>query len=44
MKDIELCKEEAVKLLIDEKLTANESFNIFLNLADTLIEKIYQKK
>ncbi len=44
LKNIKRVKEEAVELLIDEKLTANESFNIFLNLSDTLVRKIHQKR
>ena len=42
--DIKAIKEEAIQLLIDEKLSANESFNIFLNLCETLTSKILNNK
>jgi len=36
-------KQDAFNALIDEKLVANESFNIFLALTDTLITRVENK-
>jgi len=40
---LHLIKQDAFKALIDEKLLANESFNIFLGLTDTVITRLENK-
>jgi TRAP transporter TAXI family solute receptor len=41
---LHLIKQDAFKALIEEKLLANESFNIFLGLTDTIIIRLEKKK
>ncbi len=43
LNEIKELKKKGVQQLIDEKLSANESFNIFLNLSNTLINKIHHR-
>jgi TRAP transporter TAXI family solute receptor len=40
---LHLIKQDAFKALIEEKLLANESFNIFLGLTDTIITRLEKK-
>jgi TRAP transporter TAXI family solute receptor len=40
---LHLLKQDAFKALVDEKLLANESFNIFLGLTDTIITRFEKK-
>lgn len=41
---LHLIKQDAFKALIEEKLLANESFNIFLGLTDTIITRLEKKQ
>lgn len=41
---LHLIKQDAFKALIEEKLLANESFNIFLGLTDTIITRLEKKR
>jgi hypothetical protein len=40
LEELKTIKHKAFELMIDEKLNANESFNIFLSLVDNLILRI----
>lgn len=41
MTDLELLRDEAYEMLIREKLTADESFRIFIRLADNIKEELH---
>lgn len=43
LEELKTIKHKAFELMIDEKLNANESFNIFLSLVDNLIIRIERK-
>ena len=43
LQQLHLIKQDAFKALIEEKLLANESFNIFLGLTDTIITRFEKK-
>jgi len=43
LSNLKKIKQEAFGALIDEKLVANESFNIFLGLCDSLIVRLEDK-
>lgn len=43
LESLHLLKQDAFKALVEEKLLANESFNIFLGLTDTIITRFEKK-
>jgi hypothetical protein len=43
LESLHLIKQNAFKALVDEKLLANESFNIFLGLTDTIITRFEKR-